>query len=83
MIHISQRPLTVDEWTKRLDNAANLLEDLETNVAQLIVALDKAGDSSGLNENDRLNLIHATHGRLGNLSGLILLTRRRIERGLV
>ena len=81
--HASRRPLTVDEWEKRLGTAERLLEALEVEIAKMIAAVDKAGDATGMTEAERIDCIHTAAGRLGSLKNSAYLARRRIERGLV
>lgn len=81
--HISQRPLTVKEWERRLANAEGMLAKLEVEVARLIVMVDRAGDATGVDEQQRLDTIHSAHGKIGHLKGAMRLARRRIEKGLV
>jgi hypothetical protein len=76
MTHASQRPLTVDEWQERLNNARNLLGLLERDVAVLIDACDQS-------DPDVVDAIHSAAGKLGSLSGHVALAQRRIDRGLV
>lgn len=74
--HISQRPLTLDEWQRRLNNARALLEGLERDVTILISAADD-GDPAVV------DAIHSAAGKIGHLRGHVNLAQRRIDRGLV
>ena len=81
--NIAHRPLTVEEWEKRLATAEGLLLALETEVAIMILAIDNAGDATGLSSAQRLDVIHSAYGKLGSLKNQADLARRRIEKGLV
>lgn len=81
--HLSQRALTVDEWESRLATYERILARLQEDVARAIVAIEDAGDATGLTKRERLTLIHSMHGKLGALDGGARLARRRIEKGLV
>jgi hypothetical protein len=59
MTNIANRPLTAEEWERRLGIAERSLAVLEEQVAALIVAVDTAGDTTSLDSRERLNVIHA------------------------
>lgn len=76
-VHVSKRPLTLDEWQQRLNTARDRLVALDHEVGILVGAL------AGTDDPRVVDAIHSSAGKLGSLKGQVQLAQRRIDRGLV
>jgi hypothetical protein len=73
---VHNRPLTLDEWQRRLNNTRDLIDGLDE---ALTILITEADDSDPVVK----DAIHAAVGKLSSLRSHVSLAQRRIDRGLV
>lgn len=82
-IHASERSLIVQEWSERLSTAEALMNRLDLELGRLIAMVDRAGDATGVSEQERKDIIHSAACTFASIRNGAALARRRIDKELV